>query len=228
MENCEGGQRLPPDGDEFPTTYQEFGSSGSSSGNQPPYRYITATRTATMTANGGGLCGNESEPFRVGESLRTLANDSNVVGSKSIVLPDSKMTVLTSTENARQDISKVALTNMENARSRIAKTPAAPASMDNACQDAKSSELTNDERKPSYQASEGVAKKNAPIAAASSPYPCQPANSNLMMAEKKMEIAGYYHKDVTTIDQVPSHVEKDMPADTPPPLPLTGIHLPSD
>ncbi|XP_011347286.2 uncharacterized protein LOC105285052 [Ooceraea biroi] len=212
MENCGGGQRLPPDGDEFPAAYQEF----SNSSNQPPYRYIAATRTATITANGGGLC-NENEPFRASETFKMLTNDSNVVGSRSIILSDGKMT-LTSPE--RQDINKVALTNMENVRLEIGK--AAPASMDNVCQDVKSSELTNEERKLSYQTLEDVAKNNAPISAGSSLYPCQMTNSNLMMSEKKMEIAGYYHKDVTTIDQVPSHVEKDTPVDTPPPLPLTG------
>lgn len=218
MENCGGGQRLPPDGHEFPAAYQEF-SNGS---NQPPYRYIAATRTATIAANGSGLC-DENEPFRACETFKMLANDSNVVGSRSIILSDSKMT-LTSTENVRQDINKVALTNMENVRSEIGK--AAPASMDNVCQDVKSSELTNEERKLSYQTSGDVAKKNpATIVAGSSLYPCQMTNSNLMMSEKKMEIAGYYHKDVTTIDQVPSHVEKDTPVDTPPPLPLTGMHL---
>lgn len=211
MENCEGGQRLPPDGDEFPAAYQEF----SNSSNQPPYRYIATTRT--ITTNGGGLC-NENEPFRSGETLKMLANDSNVVGSRSIILPDSKMT-FAGTENVRQDINKVALANMESVRSEVGKA----ANVDNICQDVKSTEVANEEKKSSYHTSDDIAKKNASIVAGSSHYSCQ-TNSNLMISEKKMEIAGYYHKDVTTIEEVPSHVEKDTPVDIPPPLPLTGIH----
>ncbi|XP_014476763.1 PREDICTED: uncharacterized protein LOC106745577 isoform X2 [Dinoponera quadriceps] len=211
MENCGGGQRLPPDGDEFPAAYQEF------SGGSQPYRYIAATaRTATITAN-GGLC-NENEPFRGSETFKMLANDSNVVGSRSIILSDSKMTLTTSAENVRQDINKVALANMENARSE-SKTTAA-ASVDNVCQDTKS-EMPNEERNSTYQASEDTARKNSATVAASSPY-CQTNNSNLLMSEKKMEIAAYYHKDVAAIEEVPSHVEKDTPVDSPPPLPLTG------
>ncbi|XP_011864702.1 PREDICTED: uncharacterized protein LOC105560309 [Vollenhovia emeryi] len=215
MENCGGGQRLPPDGDEFPAAYQEF----SNSGNQPPYRYIAATRTATITTNGGGLC-NENESFRAGETtLKMLANDSNVVGSRSIILPDSKMT-FADTENVRQDLNKVALANMESVRSEMGK--ATSASVDNVCQDVKSTEVANEEKKSPYHTSEDIAKKNASIGAANSLYSCQTTNSNLMISEKKMEIAGYYHKDVTTIEQVPSHVEKDTPVEIPPPLPLTG------
>ncbi|KAL6259161.1 hypothetical protein P5V15_009082 [Pogonomyrmex californicus] len=213
MENCGGGQRLPPDGDEFPAAYQEF----SNSNNQPSYRYIAATRTATIITNIGGLC-NENESFHAGEALKMLANDSNVVGSRSISLSDSKMT-FTGGENVRQDINKVALANVESVRSEMGK--AVTATVDNICQDVKSTEITNEEKKSSYHSSEDNAKKNAPTVTGSSLYSCQ-TNSNLMMSEKKTEIAGYYHKDVVTIDEVPSHVEKDTPVDIPPPLPLTG------
>lgn len=194
MENCGGGQRLPPDGDEFPAAYQEF------SGSQP-YRYIAATRTATITAN-GGLC---NEPFRGSETFKMLANDSNVVGSRSVILSDAKMT---SAENVRQDINKVA--NMENVRS--GKTT--PTNID---QDTKSSETLNEEEK----STESTAKKNSATVATSSLYSCQTNNGNLLMSEKKMEIAAYYHKDVATIEEV----EKDTPVDPPPPLPLTGTCL---
>ncbi|XP_029680368.1 uncharacterized protein LOC115245971 [Formica exsecta] len=216
MENCGGGQRLPPDGDEFPAAYQEFSNS------QPPYsRYIAATRTTATIATNGGLC-NENETFRAGETFKMLANDSNVVGSRSIILSDSKMT-LTSPENVRQDINKVASTNVENVRPEIG-TKATSTIADNVCQDnAKSSEVSNEERKSSsYHTSEDIAKKNAPTVAASLLYSCQTNNGNSTMSEKKMEIAGYYHKDAMTIGEVPSHVEKDTPVDTPPPLPLTG------
>lgn len=212
MENCGGGQRLPPDGDEFPAAYQEFSNS------QPPYsRYIAATRTTATIATNGELC-NENETFHTGESFKMLANDSNVVGSRSIILSDSKMT-LTNSENVRQDINKNASTNTEDVRPEIE----AKAIVDNACQDnIKSSD--NEERKSSYT-SEDIAKRNAPIVAGSPLYSCQTTNGNLTMSEKKMEIAGYYHKDAMTIEELPSHVEKDTPVDIPPPLPLTGTHL---
>lgn len=209
MENCGGGQRLPPDGDEFPAAYQEFSNS------QLPYnRYIAATRTTATIATNGGLC-NENETFKM------LANDSNVVGSRSIILSDNKMT-LTSPENVRQDINKVTSTNMENVRPEIGTK--ATTTADNVCQD-KSSELSNEERKSSYHTSEDIARKNAPTVAGSPFYSCQTTNGNSTISEKKMEIAGYYHKDAMTIDEVPSHVEKDTPVDTPPPLPLTGTYL---
>lgn len=224
MENCGGGQRLPPDGDEFPAAYQEF--SNNNSNNQPPYRYIAATtRTATITTNGGsGLC-NETEPFRAGETFKMLANDSDVVGSKSIILPDSKMT-LTAAENVRQDINKVALTNMENVRSEIGKVTSA----DNARQDVTiTPEISpNEDRKPSYHIADDITKKNASVVAEGSLYTCPTTNSNLVTSEKKMEIAGYHHKDVATIEEVPSHVEKDTPIEAPPPLPLTGTYLTSN
>lgn len=54
----------------------------------------------------------------------------------------------------------------------------------------------------------------------------------ILVSEKKIEITGYYHKDVansTVIEEAQDrHAEKDG-LDTPPPLPLTGKHsfLPS-
>ncbi|XP_072756294.1 LOW QUALITY PROTEIN: uncharacterized protein Bbg [Anoplolepis gracilipes] len=206
MENCGGGQRLPPDGDEFPAAYQEF------SNNQPPYsRYIAVTRTTATIATNGGLC-NENETFRASETFKMLANDSNVVGSRSIILSDSKMT---SPENVRQDINKIALTNMD-VRPEIG----AKATSTNA-DNVKSSEVSNEERKLSHHSLEDIVKKNA--STATSPlYSCQTSNGNSTISEKKMEITGYYHKDAMTIEEVPSHVEKDTPVDTPPPLPLTG------
>ncbi|KYN41528.1 Pro-interleukin-16 [Trachymyrmex septentrionalis] len=214
MENCGGGQRLPPDGDEFPAAYQEFNNSN----NQPPYRYIATTRTATITANDAGLC-NENESFRTNETVKMLANDSNVVSSRSIILSDSKIT-FSGTENVRQDINKVASASMESVRSEVGK--ATSSNVDNIRQDVKSTEITNEEKKSSYHTSEDIAKKNTSIVAGSSLYSCQTTTSNLIMSEKKMEIAGYYHKAVTTLEEVPSHVEKDALIDTPPPLPLTG------
>lgn len=214
MENCGGGQRLPPDGDEFPAAYQEFSSNGSQ-----PYRYIAATRTATITAN-GGLC-NENEPFRGSETFKMLANDSNVVGSRSIILSDSKIT-LTSAENVRQDVNNVA--DVENVRSELSNKTVA-ANVDNGCHDTKSSEAPDDQTDPSCQATEDLTRKSSASVATSSLYSCQTNNGNSLTSEKKTKMAAYYHKDVTAIDEVLSHVEKDTPVDSPPPLPLTGMCL---
>ena len=91
------------------------------------------------------------------------------------------------------------------------------------CQDnAKDSEVSSEERKSSYHTLDDIAKRNAPTVAGNSLYSYQTTNDNSTISEKKMEIAGYYHKDTMAIEEMPSHVEKDTPVDTPPPLPLTG------
>ncbi|CAD1469607.1 unnamed protein product [Heterotrigona itama] len=138
MDNCGGGQRLPPDGDEFPAAYQEFG------GNSQQYRFVTTStataRTSTMMANGRLVC-NESDSF-VNDEAGFKLLESNVVATAGIILPadSNRITGLTSVENVCQE---------------------------------------------------------------------------------KIEITGYYHKDVPVIEEMQDLVEKDS-LDTPPPLPLTG------
>lgn len=44
MDNCGGGQRLPPDGDEFPAAYQEYSQSNG-------YPYVTTTRDKSDSAD---------------------------------------------------------------------------------------------------------------------------------------------------------------------------------
>lgn len=62
MDNCGGGQRLPPDGDEFPAAYQEFTNPGQ-------YQFVASTNISTMATNGNLLCQNQtyvaSESFQV-------------------------------------------------------------------------------------------------------------------------------------------------------------------
>ncbi|XP_076276325.1 PDZ domain-containing protein big bang isoform X2 [Lasioglossum baleicum] len=97
MDNCGGGQRLPPDGDEFPAAYQEFGSGGQQ------YRFVTAsatTRASTMTANGGLVCADSETTFIGAESFKLI--DGNVVTTASIILPDNRVV-----ENGRQDAGKL-------------------------------------------------------------------------------------------------------------------------
>ncbi|XP_076640886.1 PDZ domain-containing protein big bang [Halictus rubicundus] len=97
MDNCGGGQRLPPDGDEFPAAYQEFGTGGQQ------YRFVTAsatTRASTMTANGGLVCADSETMFIGAESFKLI--DGNVVTTASIILPDNR-----GVENGRQDAGKL-------------------------------------------------------------------------------------------------------------------------
>ncbi|XP_043466542.1 uncharacterized protein LOC122501268 [Leptopilina heterotoma] len=71
MDNCEGGQRLPPDGDEFPAAYQEFT-------NPDQYQFVATTNLSTMTTNGNLICQNQT--FLTTENYHPKANNN----SKSI------------------------------------------------------------------------------------------------------------------------------------------------
>ncbi|XP_012136512.2 PDZ domain-containing protein big bang isoform X2 [Megachile rotundata] len=197
MDNCGGGQRLPPDGDEFPAAYQEFG------GSNQQYRFVTATatapRTSVMTTNGRLAC-NEDESFLANESFKQREN--NAVNATSTILVDDRV------ENVCQEVGKIGLPSIEiNGKTSI----------ENVCQDASSltRESRADDAKPFV--SEDFVKKTASMTNYSS-YGNQ-SNGNVIVSEKKIEITGYYHKDVPVIEQFRD--EKDA-LDTPPPLPLTG------
>ncbi|XP_076620100.1 PDZ domain-containing protein big bang isoform X1 [Colletes latitarsis] len=201
MDNCGGGQRLPPDGDEFPAAYQEFG------GNNQQYRFVTTSTTTTsaltMTANGGLVC-NESESFVGNENLKLI--ESNAVSSESIILSDNRVNRV---ENVCQEVSKVGLPSIEiNGKT----------SVESVCQDTSVSvrESRVDDGKP-YIADDFI-KKTTSVTNYSS-YGNQ-GNDNVLLSEKKIEITGYYHKDASVIEEVQDH-EKE-PLETPPPLPLTG------
>lgn len=203
MDNCGGGQRLPPDGDEFPAAYQEFG------GNSQQYRFVTTStataRTSTMIANGRLVC-NENESFMNNESFKLLEN--NVVAATGIILADNRINV----ENVCQEVSKIELPSIEiNGKM----------SVENVCQDT-SNVLAREVRvledsKP-YIADDFV--KKATSVTNYSSYGNQ-GDANILVSEKKIEITGYYHKDVAVIEEAQDHTEKDT-LDTPPPLPLTG------
>ncbi|XP_029036193.2 serine-rich adhesin for platelets [Osmia bicornis bicornis] len=199
MDNCGGGQRLPPDGDEFPAAYQEFG------GNNQQYRFVTAAttaaRTSTIMANGRVLC-NENESFN--ESFKQLEN--NVVNATSMILADARVG-LNSVENVCQEVGKIGLPSIEiNGKMSI----------ESICQDASvpARESRVDDGKPFI--AEDFVKKTTSVTNYSS-YGNQ-SNGNVIVSEKKIEITGYYHKD-PVIEQLQE--EKDT-LDTPPPLPLTG------
>ncbi|XP_076676060.1 PDZ domain-containing protein big bang isoform X3 [Andrena cerasifolii] len=194
MDNCGGGQRLPPDGDEFPAAYQEFG------GGSQQYRFVTTATTArasTMTANG--------EPFVSNDGFKLI--ESSVVAAGSIILPDSRVS-LAAVESVCQEVSKVSLPNIEiNGK----------ATVETVCQESVSPRETRvDDGKP--YVSDDFVKKAASVTNYTS-YGNQ-GNGNVVVSEKKIEITGYYHKDVPVIEDAKDQAEKET-VDAPPPLPLT-------
>ncbi|XP_031833536.1 PDZ domain-containing protein big bang isoform X2 [Nomia melanderi] len=201
MDNCGGGQRLPPDGDEFPAAYQEFG------GNSQQYRFVTAAgataRASTMTANGGLVC-NDTEAFIGTESFKLI--DGNVVTTASIILPDNRVG-LSGVENAGK------IGGLSNNEINGKK-----GSVDGVCQESARESRVND-TKP--YASDSFAKKATSVTNYAG-YGNQ-GNGNVLLSEKKVEITGYYHKDTPppVIEEPQDHGEKEA-LDTPPPLPLTG------
>lgn len=76
MDNCEGGQRLPPDGDEFPAAYQEFT-------NPDQYQFVATTNLSTMTTNGNLICQNQT--FLTTENYHPKANNSKSIEKIHIV-----------------------------------------------------------------------------------------------------------------------------------------------
>ncbi|KAF3430481.1 hypothetical protein E2986_05986 [Frieseomelitta varia] len=208
MDNCGGGQRLPPDGDEFPAAYQEFG------GNSQQYRFVTTStaRTSTMIANGRLVC-NESDTYANDDGFKLL--ESNVVAAAGIILPadTGRITGLSSVENVCQEVSKIELPSIEiNGKM----------SGENVCQDTGSGVLAREGRDSTPYVADDFVKK-APTSVTNyqtTSYGTQ-LDGNVLVSEKKIEITGYYHKDVPVLEEVQDPVEKDA-LDTPPPLPLTG------
>ncbi|KAG7198165.1 hypothetical protein KM043_005583 [Ampulex compressa] len=199
MDNCGGGQRLPPDGDEFPAAYQEFSSTGASS---QEYRFVS--RSSTMTANGGMAC-DEEDAFVGTDGYKLLSSD--IVASRSVILPDNNRIALATGEEAcllakaekpHQEGKKFALANPEVARQDFA---------------------ARDNDASSFHMAEDSAKRNG-IALCN--HPLYGAQGNVLVSEKKIEITGYYHKDASTMEDGQQELQKDATIDTPPPLPLTG------
>ena len=84
MDNCGGGQRLPPDGDEFPAAYHEFTNSGQ-------YQFVTSANITTMASNGNLVCQNQtyvaSENFQVHpkNNKETIPNEKIQMASECVV-----------------------------------------------------------------------------------------------------------------------------------------------
>lgn len=201
MDNCGGGQRLPPDGDEFPAAYQEFG------GSSQQYRFVTTVTTATTTTTATTATTANGEPFVGNDGFKLI--ESSVVAAGSIILPDSRVN-LAAVESVCQEVSKLSLPNIEiNGK----------ATVETVCQESVSPRETRvDDGKP--YAPDDFVKKAASVTNYTS-YGNQ-GNGNVVVSEKKIEITGYYHKDVPVIEVVKDQAEKKEAVDAPPPLPLTG------
>ncbi|KAF7380544.1 hypothetical protein HZH68_016409 [Vespula germanica] len=166
MDNCGGGQRLPPDGDEFPAAYQEFANDNAT---QHEYRFPTNSSTTTITNNNSfRLYENDKKSFAVKDNFKVLANDSNnVVGSRSEKnYFDSALDEKSGNRNFSNSIG-------HNSQSEINSSP-----------------ITNGE--------------------------------TILVSEKKIEIAAYYHKDIPTIETEIKIRADEISNEVPPPLPLTG------
>ncbi|XP_046628688.1 serine-rich adhesin for platelets-like [Neodiprion virginianus] len=87
MESCGGGQRLPPDGDEFPATYQEFSSAQQQHQHQQQYQFVAGSRVSSTLASSNGeqlVTSGDTEVFSSSETLKLpSANDKKKIIASS-------------------------------------------------------------------------------------------------------------------------------------------------
>ncbi|KAG9435384.1 hypothetical protein HZU67_03369 [Apis mellifera carnica] len=234
MDNCGGGQRLPPDGDEFPAAYQEFGGNSGQQQQQQQqqpqqqqqqqqqHRFATTgsatARTSTMMGNGRLVSCNEGESFMVNEGYKLL--EGNVVTGSGIILQTENRIVAGLVPGAESSpVCQEVVGKLEMAGIEVMGGKVGSENVVVRCQDAGSnggvSLLARDEAK------DDSAKKRVYSAAGCYGGQGDGSSGNVLVSEKRIEITGYYHKDVvaTSVIEEDRHAEKD---DTPPPLPLTG------
>lgn len=229
MDNCGGGQRLPPDGDEFPAAYQEFGGNSGQQQQQQQqqpqqqqqqqqqHRFATTgsatARTSTMMENGRLVSCNEGESFMVNEGYKLL--EGNVVTGSGIILQTENRIVAGLVPGAESSpVCQEVVGKLEMAGIEVMGGKVGSENVVVRCQDAGSngvSLLARDEAK------DDSAKKRVYSAAGCYGGQGDGSSGNVLVSEKRIEITGYYHKDVVIEED--RHAEKD---DTPPPLPLTG------
>lgn len=95
MENCEGGQRLPPDGDEFPAAYQEFSASSQL------YQFIdTSPNTRAITLNSPSVVVDDTYLSHKKAIPRTT--DQHVLNHPSYIITNVKDSAIKSTENINE------------------------------------------------------------------------------------------------------------------------------
>ncbi|XP_048513225.1 PDZ domain-containing protein 2 [Athalia rosae] len=212
MENCGGGQRLPPDGDEFPATYQEFSSSSHQ------YQFVAAARvssTLQVSSNCGGqqqqqqlLTGGDTEVFSKSETFKLLTAESKNNPFNSSSIPSNDFNE--SSNDEQDDTGVLRDSRALNSRSTTTNTD------DSAYKEV----ATN--------SSEKIARKI--IASSSSPmddYPyrnggsCGPERN--VVSEKKFTISGYYGDNAgKTTESTFVPTANESPTElSPPPLPTT-------
>lgn len=203
MENCGGDQRLPPDGDEFPSTYQEFGACTS----EQYHRYVgassrSATRSNhTATSNGAGLAFDDSdEPLSSMNSATTTKN--NKTTKTRALRENSSSSYLKTNDSAKplaesQGSPRYIAANIE--RETFSKPP-----------EVSSKDTYIAEEKKHYSSPSVITRLAKTNKIASEPL--------VVVSEKTFEISDYYDEEPKLIEDI---VDQDHAEGVPPPLPLT-------
>lgn len=86
MENCGGDQRLPPDGDEFPATYQEFSACTSEQ-----YQYVgtSARLTPRISSSNNNIANNNNNNIVKSSSEHLVRNEKDENSSSTILTTSS-------------------------------------------------------------------------------------------------------------------------------------------
>lgn len=198
MDNCGGGQRLPPDGDEFPAAYQEFSTSA-----KQLQQYITTQRnTNTMTSN--GTSPSSSSPSLSSSSssvVVVVVNHDDAEHHHSIYENNKKPEAVQLTDQHELNNNSYGPTN--NKDSTMKNTDILHE------HDLNLMKFTNKySPRDTKMINEKIEEKS------------------LLLSEKKIEISGYYPKDVKINNhddvKVDNSILKDYSDNQPPPLPLTG------
>ncbi|KAF7989856.1 hypothetical protein HCN44_008530 [Aphidius gifuensis] len=196
MDNCGGGQRLPPDGDEFPAAYQEFSTSA-----QQYQQYIATQRnTSTMTSNG-------TSPS---PSSASLSSSSVVV----VVVNHDDDHHHSIYENNKKPEAVQSIDQHELNNHSYGPTSIKDSTMKNTEILHENDNLNSMKFINKYSPRDN--KNNTKII----------NEKSLLLSEKKIEISGYYPKDVKANNhddvKVDISILKDYCDNQPPPLPLTG------
>ena len=222
MENCGGDQRLPPDGDEFPATYQEFSACTSEQ-----YRYVgTLTRgtprnNSTTSNCSDGLIGNETD------QISSSATTSFVEKSRKMVRDETtiKQTNNSGTNGPRERGSSTYVQSM-NVQQPNVETRVSSQYVTNSSSSTLNRETILPPEVPAREASlledTNEKRSNTCYFSSSNVSPRVSKLSNelpTIVTEKTFEISAYYPKESKIITD---NVDSECPDCPPPPLPLTG------
>lgn len=165
-----------------------------------------------MIANGRLVC-NESESFMVNEGYKLLEGN---VATGIILQSENRIPSLVpgaeSSPVCQEVVGKLEMAGIEMMGGKIERENVVR------CQDASSNTVSLLARE---EPKDDLVKKSTSVysTATAGCYGSQACDGGVLVSEKRIEITGYYHKDVATAIEEDRHAEKD---DTPPPLPLTG------